>query len=270
MAVNNVQRRRKKAPHKHLLPVTPEEQLRDDLLDAREQAGELEIQAGLAWLEADAQLLKANDPRIHKIDSRYVGLARRLVAQIMPASSVIVLCVHGMKSKAVEEQADFYTRVAERLGCAVAMTDIYMEPRETDPQPAYRAVHEGMEVPKTCTERIGRELEIRGAAAWYIFDDEQGMFEIPVRGAAAQRIKVVVARMDFKTWHDEKKRPEDIHRKAYYDGKPRFTLAEELMYEPATGERLSGPNLAARREARILEGYRQRLRSILSGAKGEE
>lgn len=281
VAVNTVQRRRKNAPNKHLLPVTPEEQLRDDLVGARDQAADLEIQAGLAWLEADPQVMRADDLRLHRLDACYIDLARRLVAQIMSASNVIVLCVHGMKSKAVEEQGDFYTRVAERLGCAVATTDLYMEPRENEPHPVYHAVHEGMEVPKACTERIGRELEIRGPAAWYIFDEEQGLYEILARGAAAQRIKVVVARMDFQTWHEEEKRPEDIHRKGYYDGRPRYTLAEDLLHEHATNLKITAPSLPAnlknaasglpaKREARILEGYRRRLRAILNGAQGEE
>ncbi len=272
VAVQTIQRRRKKTPEKQLLAQTPEEQLRDDLLAARNEAMELEMLAGLAWLEADAGLMHIDDPRIQKLDGRYVDLARRLVAQIRPETGVVVVAIHGMKSKAINEQAAFYTRVAERLGCAIAVTDVYMEPREHEPQPKYHPVPEGAEIPRGCTERLGRELEIRGPAAWFIFDEEQGLYEVPVKGSAALRMKVVLALMDLDAWAE--KRSTEIHRKGYYDGKPRYTLSvaqgDESLIEHATNARITAPRFNNKREARILDGYRQRLRAILNGAERED
>jgi hypothetical protein len=210
----HLERRRRKDERPEVIARIPEVALLRELEEAAQLAIRAEMEAGALFLQDTAAAKPSTVGTLQK------QLTRRLVDCVHTATRTGVLAIYGLDIPKLELHSTLYTKIAESLGCTVIEHRVYLRAPPDKGQSTFKVVPAEERVPHTY-ERLGTELEITGLSASLLFSGEIGLHEHTDGRSSTIRLKVERHQGNLKSW--DKGRPSDIHRRSYYEGKPRRT-----------------------------------------------
>jgi hypothetical protein len=205
----------------------------DDCRALFQEGADLEIRTLTSLLDPSIPLPEGQAGRFREHRRRAEELFFRLYDLLYPGNRRCMLCLYG-PSDPVARLFDLYAHAAGKADLQVTDLGVYrtaagevkLHGQDLGPKPQF----------------LGLECEVEGCAAALFFGEEGGLHIVEERSRKQQKVMVVVEtvrRIDYPP-----RRPENTHRKAFFQGHlPRRRIRSDGFEDRLTGHRVSGADL---------------------------
>ena len=183
----------------------------------------------------------AHEPRSREATEDTWKVIQEIHGVLHPGGRHCVVGLYG-HLEMVERLARVYTEIAKLSGFEVKMSNVHLLYETTSPEPTtvteeerkkkparksrtrdYGTSSIGAPPPERAQRRVGVELGLAGSAVRQFFGGEEGLHELESRKVER---KAVLAVMGGTLATMATRRPQDIHRSAFFQGKARRTWTE--------------------------------------------